>query len=205
MTTERLVKLERMAMYSKSLASISDNSVLNAFISSGPRKLNYRRYYLLVLTGNISKNYPTQKIEVRLVAIKSDYFSSFFANTPFNLKNVITSFTQLFTSVVRLIAIQVGHSYLHSMYVQRNLGVFRFINMGFTTLILHIFLCIKSIYLSINVSIDVSIYISVFKLHILFKKIYVSIYVSIYVHIYLSMYLSINLRIYLYIYKFLDE
>ena len=133
MTTERLVKLERMAMYSKSLASISDNSVLNAFISSGPRKLNYRRYYLLVLTGNIQKNYPTQKIEVRLVAIKSDYFSSFFANTPFNLKNVITSFTQLFTSVVRLIAIQVGHSYLHSMYVQRNLGVFRFINMGFTT------------------------------------------------------------------------
>ena len=64
MTTERLVKLERMAMYSKSLASISDNSVLNPFISSGPRKLNYRRYYLLVLTGNISKNYPTQNFSL---------------------------------------------------------------------------------------------------------------------------------------------
>ena len=201
MTTERLVKLERMAMYSKSLASISDNSVLNAFISSGPRKLNYRRYYLLVLTGNIQKNYPTQKIEVRLVAIKSDYFSSFFANTPFNLKNVITSFTQLFTSVVRLIAIQVGHSYLHSMYVQRNLGVFRFINMGFTTLILHIFLCIKSIYLSINVSIDVSIYISVFKLHILLKKkcMYLFMFLSMYISIYQCIYLSIYVSIYIYI------
>ena len=43
MTTDRLVKLERMAMHKKWLASLSDNSVLNAFISSGPRKLNYRR------------------------------------------------------------------------------------------------------------------------------------------------------------------
>jgi len=43
MTTDRLVKLERMAMHRKRLASISDNSVLNAFISSGPRKLDYRR------------------------------------------------------------------------------------------------------------------------------------------------------------------
>jgi len=43
MTTDRLVKLERMVMHPKKLASISDNSVFNAFISSGPRKLNYPR------------------------------------------------------------------------------------------------------------------------------------------------------------------
>ena len=37
MTTDRLVKLERMTLHSKRLASISDNSVLNAFILSSPR------------------------------------------------------------------------------------------------------------------------------------------------------------------------
>ena len=39
----RLVKQEKMAMHPKRLASISDISVFNAFISSGSRKLNYRR------------------------------------------------------------------------------------------------------------------------------------------------------------------
>ena len=39
MTTNRLVKLKRMAMHPKRLASISGNSVLY----SCPRKLNYRR------------------------------------------------------------------------------------------------------------------------------------------------------------------
>ena len=43
MTTDRLAKLERMAMHPKRLASISNNSILNAVISSGPRKLNYRK------------------------------------------------------------------------------------------------------------------------------------------------------------------
>jgi len=33
----------KIKMHPKRFASISDNSVLNAFISSGPRKLNYRR------------------------------------------------------------------------------------------------------------------------------------------------------------------
>ena len=43
-TTDRMVNLERMAMHPKMLASISDISVLNASISSGPRKLDYLRF-----------------------------------------------------------------------------------------------------------------------------------------------------------------
>jgi len=44
MTNDRLVNLGRMAMHPKRLDLISDNSVLNAFISKGPRKLNKRRF-----------------------------------------------------------------------------------------------------------------------------------------------------------------
>ena len=43
MTPDRLINLEWMAMHPKRLASISDISVFNSFISSGPRKLVYRR------------------------------------------------------------------------------------------------------------------------------------------------------------------
>ena len=43
MPSDRLVNLGRMAMLPKRLASISDISVFNSFISSGPRKLVYRR------------------------------------------------------------------------------------------------------------------------------------------------------------------
>ena len=43
MTPDRLVNLGLMAMHPKRLASISDISVFNSFISSGPRKLVYRR------------------------------------------------------------------------------------------------------------------------------------------------------------------
>ena len=41
MTTDRSVDLGRIAMHPKRLASISEINVLNAFVSSGPRKLNY--------------------------------------------------------------------------------------------------------------------------------------------------------------------
>jgi len=39
MTPDRLINLGWMAMHPKRLASISDISVFNSFISSGPRKL----------------------------------------------------------------------------------------------------------------------------------------------------------------------
>ena len=42
MTTDRLVKLQRMAMHARRLASISEKSVFNGFFD-GSRKLNYRR------------------------------------------------------------------------------------------------------------------------------------------------------------------
>ena len=42
-TTDRLVNLGRMTIHPKRPTSISDISGLNAFISSGPRKLNYCR------------------------------------------------------------------------------------------------------------------------------------------------------------------
>ena len=41
---QQVGQLERMAMNPKRLALVSDNSVINTFISSGPRKLNYRRF-----------------------------------------------------------------------------------------------------------------------------------------------------------------
>ena len=53
MTPDRLVNLGRMTMHPKRLASISDISVFNSFISSGLRKLVYHRlgegsfFYLL--------------------------------------------------------------------------------------------------------------------------------------------------------------
>jgi len=56
MTTYRFVKLERMVMHLKRLASISDNNVLNAFIIDGPRKL------LTVLCLTLKMNIKVSRI-----------------------------------------------------------------------------------------------------------------------------------------------